>query len=323
VDVVRDDGLYVTQVFEHPAKGNNGPNVFYIEFLAGQMFSPKGSNRTYIVAGDQDVRFTELLGLDKVRDLTGGTYEHTAAMVAEAAQARQAYEATRQRLAPLVLSRGGQPGLPIADAVGKTVDDKRAFTVQAAYDDRNLYFHYNVTSPNPLVNGIADPQIIYKGGNLLDVQIGANDAVDAGRKQLVPGDMRLLVTRREGKTWAVLLRPKVQGFTGTPITLTSPTGKEDFDFIGATDQVELRDYRQSATGFEVKLVVPLEMAGLGGLSSGKEVRMDVGYIFGDAKGLNAAVRSYWHNNSFSANVVNDIPNESRLEPAEWGMARVE
>ncbi|MHC1765151.1 MAG: hypothetical protein AB9869_12770 [Verrucomicrobiia bacterium] len=30
-----------------------------------------------------------------------------------------------------------------------------------------------------------------------------------------------------------------------------------------------------------------------------------------------------HGNSFTANVVNDIPNESRLEPAEWGNARVE
>jgi len=29
------------------------------------------------------------------------------------------------------------------------------------------------------------------------------------------------------------------------------------------------------------------------------------------------------NNSFSANVTNDVPNESRLEPAEWGMAVVE
>jgi hypothetical protein len=29
------------------------------------------------------------------------------------------------------------------------------------------------------------------------------------------------------------------------------------------------------------------------------------------------------NNSFSANVVNDVPNESRLEPAQWGKATVE
>jgi hypothetical protein len=29
------------------------------------------------------------------------------------------------------------------------------------------------------------------------------------------------------------------------------------------------------------------------------------------------------NDSFAANVVNDVPHESRLEPAEWGTATVE
>jgi hypothetical protein len=46
-------------------------------------------------------------------------------------------------------------------------------------------------------------------------------------------------------------------------------------------------------------------------------------IFGNAAGTQAALRAYWTNNSFSANVTNDIPNESRLEPAEWGTATVE
>jgi len=48
-----------------------------------------------------------------------------------------------------------------------------------------------------------------------------------------------------------------------------------------------------------------------------------GCIFGNAAGTQAALRAYWTNNSFSANVTNDIPNESRLEPAEWGIATVE
>jgi len=41
------------------------------------------------------------------------------------------------------------------------------------------------------------------------------------------------------------------------------------------------------------------------------------------EGTQAALRAYWTNNSFSANVTADIPNESRLEPAEWGTAMVE
>ena len=51
--------------------------------------------------------------------------------------------------------------------------------------------------------------------------------------------------------------------------------------------------------------------------------MDLGYLYGNATGTQVAARSYWTNNSFSANVTNDVPNESRLEPAEWGQATVE
>jgi hypothetical protein len=51
--------------------------------------------------------------------------------------------------------------------------------------------------------------------------------------------------------------------------------------------------------------------------------MDLGVIFGNPTGTQASLRAYWTNNSFSANVTNDIPNESRLEPAEWGTATVE
>jgi len=42
------------------------------------------------------------------------------------------------------------------------------------------------------------------------------------------------------------------------------------------------------------------------------VKMDVGCIFGNQPGNQAALRSYWTSNSFSANVTYDIPNESRL-----------
>jgi len=34
-------------------------------------------------------------------------------------------------------------------------------------------------------------------------------------------------------------------------------------------------------------------------------------------------RAYWANNGFSANVLDNVPNESRLTPAEWGEADVE
>jgi len=103
--------------------------------------------------------------------------------------------------------------------------------------------------------------------------------------------------------------------------LSAPTGSESFDRIETTDRVGL-EYKPRAGGFAAVVTVPLELIGLRP-EPGAVVRMDLGYVFGNATGTQAAVRAYWMNSSFSANVTNDVPNESRLEPAEWGEAVVE
>ena len=51
--------------------------------------------------------------------------------------------------------------------------------------------------------------------------------------------------------------------------------------------------------------------------------MDLGYIFGNPNGNHVALRAYWSNNGFDAGVTNDVPSESRLNPAEWGTVTVE
>ncbi len=211
---MRDDGLFVSQVFEHPSRGNNGPHIFYVEFLAGQMVQPTGSKKIYILAGDQDCRVSEVIGLDTVKDLEGGVYSHTPELAAQATQAWAAHQAQIASGQPLVLARGGASGLAVADPVGKSVDEKHAFQVQASYDATNLYFRYTVTSPAQLVNGVVDPLTIFRGGNLLDIQIGADPKADPKRTKPAPGDVRLLISQRDGKPWAVMLRPKVAGFTG-------------------------------------------------------------------------------------------------------------
>jgi len=56
---------------------------------------------------------------------------------------------------------------------------------------------------------------------------------------------------------------------------------------------------------------------------GAKIALVVGYLFGNSEGTTVAARACWQSNSFTANVTNDIPLESRLEPAEWGEALVE
>lgn len=123
------------------------------------------------------------------------------------------------------------------------------------------------------------------------------------------------------KPFAVLYRPKVKDSKGDSILLVSPTGQESFDAIAVVDNVGL-EYRKTATGFSAVVSIPLESIGLT-LTPGQELKMDVGYIFGNSTGSSVAARAYWSNNSFTANVTRGVPHESRLEPAEWGTAVVE
>ncbi|MFP4026896.1 MAG: hypothetical protein ACLFWL_03815 [Candidatus Brocadiia bacterium] len=317
------DGLFMSQVFEHGARGGYGPNVFYVEFLAGQLLQPRGSDRYYILAGDQDCRINEVLGLDTVKDLGGGKYEYTSEKAGKAAKAWKDYETKIARGQPLAVGRGGEDGLGFATSVGKTLDEKRGFKVQVTYDQKNLYFHYEVKSPSPFVNGTADPKYIFKGGNLLDIQMATDPDADPEREKAAPGDIRLLIGRRDGRTRVVIYRPNVAAFKGEPIQFKSPVDSETFDSIKTTNRVSLKNFRKRKGGFEVIAVVPRQMVGLDKLRPGTTLRMDVGYIFGNAGGTNANQRAYWHNNSFEANVVNDVPDESRLEPDQWGEVLVE
>jgi hypothetical protein len=303
--------------------GGLGADVLACELFSGQLVKPKGTDRYFLLAGDQDGRITEIKGLQTVKRLPGGKFELTKSEADRAAKALEEYERRKAQSKPLVIVRG-KPALAVAEGVEKAVDGDRSFRAAVAYDAANLYVSYEVKSPHPLTSAVADPKLVFKGGNLLDVQLACNPKAPADRKKPAPGDVRLLVSREDGRTKAVLFRPKVEGFRGEPTVLESPTGSESFDRVEPVGERVGLEYREdrSGGGFTAVVTVPLGLVGLE-LQPGDELKLDLGYIFGNATGTQAAVRAYWTNNSFTANVTGDVPHESRLEPHEWGTATVE
>lgn len=318
--VTLDDGVYVAQGFRDSRLGGGyGADTLCSETLIGQLVKPEGMDRTFFLGGAADGRVTEVLGLDTVQRLPNREYEYTEDNLKTATAAQAEYKAKLAKSQKLTIARGRNL-LDGAKPVGKIVDPQRSFSARAAYDAQNLYVMYDVASPNELTNEVADPNLVFKGGNLLDIQLATDPGADAKRKTPAPGDVRLLVTRQGGKPFAVLLRPKVKGFKGQPIVLKSPTGQEPFDAI---ETVEIKlDYQKAPGSFRAVATIPLKLLGWT-LQPGQTVKMDLGYIYGNAAGNEASVRSYWSNNGFSAGVLHDVPNESRLEPQEWGTATVE
>ncbi len=318
------DGIYVAAILKDGRLGGRGSDEGQPEGQGGQFVKlrpdPNGPERYFVIHGGQDSRVWEVYGLNSVEPLTGGTYELSAADATLAATKLSEYKALIARSHKLTIVRG-RTALEGAEPVAKSLDGARRFEARAAYDATNLYVRFDVTAPNELVNAESDPKLLFKGGNCLDIQLATDPQADAQRKTPAPGDVRVLITRQAGKPYAVIYRPRVAGYTSERIVLKSPTGEEPFDVIEVLDTVAL-DYAKTADGFRATVTVPLAVLGWKP-KSGQTVKLDVGYLFGNAPGTQAAARAYWMNNGFSANVVNDIPNESRLEPAEWGSATVE
>lgn len=309
--ILQDGRLGGAEAYEGQPEGQGGAFI---------QLNLEGKDRIFAIHGGQDVRVWEVLGLDTIRDLPGGEYVHTEAKVAEARRALEAYEAALAGARELRILPGGREALEDAELATRELEGDRGLAAAMAYDAENLYIRYEIQSPHGLVNGQSEPHIIFRGGNLLDLQIATNPQADPERETPAPGDLRLLVTRQGGESVAMLYRPKVAGFTGTPTVLTSPTGTESFDSIEKLDVVEL-DYQPSNGGFTATVTVPLDALGLE-LRPGREVRLDLGYVFGNAAGTRTAMRAYLYNDSFTSNITDDIPHESRLEPAEWGTATV-
>jgi hypothetical protein len=240
--------------------------------------------------------------------------------VKRAADAVRDYQTTLTRTKKFIIVRGAK-ALKLSQPAEKVLTPEQSFKTRMAYDANNMYIQYDVTTPVTMVNNIADPQTIFKGGNLLDIQLATD--INANSKRITPenGDIRILITRRDGKPFAVIYRPKIKGFTGTPIVLSSPTGKEQFDIIETSDTIKL-EYQTTNDGFNIMATIPLSLLGWQPQPNTK-IKIDVGYIFGNNTGVKATGRAYWANTGFSAGVLNDIPNESRLVPNEWGEAEVE
>ncbi len=309
--VFRTDGMYVGALLKDGRLMlNRGQDEGQPEGQGGYFgkLNLDGKERYFAIGGGQDARVWEVTGLDTIKDLPGGNYVHTPELAAKAEAAQREYKMTLAAGNRIVIGKD----LVGAKTVQKELENGWGFKAKVARDAKNLLLDYEVVSATPLLNTVADPKLIFKGGNCLDIQLENN----------LGEPVRVLVTQYQEKPFATVYFPKVKDFKGEPIVLISPTGKESFDEIKFLENVALT-VEKTDKGFQAKVALPLDALRLE-LKPGQKLKMDLGYIFGNAKGVGKAVRrAYLGNNSFSANVIDDIPNEARLEPKEWGEASVE
>ena len=142
--------------------------------------------------------------------------------------------------------------------------------------------------------------------------IGPYRGADDRRQTPIAGDERLLVTRVNGQTRAVLYRMVAPDApTADAARFDSPIGSVKFDqVINVSDQVSLT--ADGTGGFQI--AVPLSLLGLKP-DDGARFLGDIGLLRGD--GSWTSRRMYWNNQD--TGMVSDVPTEARLQPGNWGV----
>ncbi|MFH5806253.1 hypothetical protein [Alienimonas sp. DA493] len=176
--------------------------------------------------------------------------------------------------------------------------------------DGALFAAYRTGEKDLLKNAGGAPQSLFQTGGALDLMLAAVPESDpTAERPVAEGDLRLLVTRVDGETRAVLYRGVVPG-TAEPVGFSSPWRTITLDEVtDVSDRVDLAD---DGTGnFEVR--VPLDLLGWNP-QPGETYRGDLGLLRGN--GRETTQRVYWSNKATA--ITSDVPSEAELQPSLWG-----
>ncbi|HUU91564.1 MAG TPA: FlgD immunoglobulin-like domain containing protein [Phycisphaerae bacterium] len=324
--VITSDGFYLDEMFRDVRSGAPVDAYFIGGEVFGGFFGRGSDGRYYLISGHTDYRIFRLDGFDSIVRGPGGTLKIAPQQI-EAAERRahtaaQSAAAPRRAKIPFIAAPpaldGKGTGWPDPAGVNWNKDGTLPVAVQAAWDDVNLYVRWSVEDPSPWKNGGDDENLLFKTGDSVDLQLGADPSALPNRTAPVPGDLRLLIAPFKGQPVAILYRHRVPG-TKQPVPFSSPWRTENVDVVKrlASAKLNVAVGRNAAgtTGYIVEAAIPLAELGLKP-APGKAYRADFGVLYGDAAGLITGLRSYWSNQN--TGLVNDVPGEIMLQPNAWG-----
>lgn len=312
-----EDGLFVDQFGTDVGYGPNPDfNTLFIENFSGWFFRHARNGKVYLFTGATDGRIIELSGWEQIRRLKPVTVEVTAeqheAVVRALAAARRG---TGTRAALPVAPRAKGWGAPTEIDLG----NDRYAKVALAHDAEHLHARFVVEDSTPWQNASKDWRYDFKGGDAVDIQLGANrpDKQKAGNVFL-PGDVRVLIAPDDNPSGfnAVALWKRVpEGVTKEPFTYSSPVAEETFERVERLENVRL-ELTRTATGYTAEVAIPWRALHRAPPAAGESLVGDGGVLLSDQSGSRTVLRRYLFNPD--TGIVDDVPSESRLVPARWG-----
>ena len=313
---LNEDGLFIDQIGYDNGRGP-APNfdVFYIENFSGYFFRHPRTGKVYLFCGDVDARILELQGWESLQRFDAGELTVTASqhtqVAATASTDGARGEAPVLAVAAATPDIAGDPsGWGAARPASIALDETTNAQVRLAHDAQNLYALFEVPDDSPWRNSAADWRFLFKGGDAVDIQLGAG----------IPGPLRVMIAPDEtgkGCRAVAMWKALPPGMSAEPMLYKSPTGQESFERVALLPQVRC-SVRKSAKGYSVAAAIPWSALGLAAPGSGgaAALRGDAGVLLSDTSGALTIRRRYRFNQDTA--IVNDIPSEVRLRSDTWG-----
>lgn len=337
------DGLYVGSLLRDgrggpeilPDQAQRGMSVMNCssggEPFGGEFFRNSADGKVYLGGPLGSCReasmLCEVTGLDTIRRLpiqpirfTSKDYAAAARLLSEKAKTAEA----ANTLAVLSQKQTGTeaPRRDNFDWNEKRVaawqyDTRHAATATWTYDDTNLYLCFrDVLDDTPMINNGKDANALFKTGDAVEFELRTSPGNDT--PGVVAGDLRLVLSVFQGQPVAVLYRYKVPGTT-QPVRFSSPVGTVLVDQVQVLAGAKLAIDRD-ADRYTLRAAVPLADLGFAP-KPGETYRGDFGLVYSDRGGQIDELRMYWSNPA--TGLVNDLPSETRIEPALWGRFQIE
>lgn len=331
--IFNEDGYFVTQLFQgdpmktsFPDKAvpgvvlNNCPPGLGAEDFGGSMCQGD-DGKIYIQSGKTGLWNLEVVGLESVREIQGGTLKIGADDVNTARKFFEAQMQVAEGTKSYTVIKGTPTFTGNIDTDFKSA--KVAFEKQAgskvrcaaAWDGNYLYLGWDVQDDTPWVNGADAPEFMYARGDTVDFQIGTNPNVDKKRAEPVKGDVRLSIGNFNNKPTAVAYRKVADN--KAPKTFSSGVVREYvIDSVVVLDSAKI-EVKADVKGrkYVVEAAIPLPALELN-LTDGLVLRGDFGATHGDKTGTDTALRTYWNNQQ--TGLVSDEVYELMMEPRNWG-----
>jgi len=301
------------------------------ECTAGQehfqgYFCRADDNRYYVVAGHNHASVVEVSGIENFKRIGGELVVSEKDVRAtldweREVRAGEVYESARV----IDCLRRGSRSIVIDgddrdwDVVGASLSgDGWDVRFGMLYDDRNLYLCYSAKGRGPMKNSGGDWRTYYKTGAAVDLQMRTDPTADPGKKELIAGDFRLLMTAVEGRPRAVLYRPVVPGASKDEAwNVHTMVYSVTFDRVEPVEDAQLA-FRTEQDRYVYEAAIPLARLGLKP-ETGMRLKIDWGILVSGPDGNEVFQRLYWANKATA--IVSDVAAEADLHPDLWGFVR--